>query len=137
MPNNPAKYEALIKIYLRSILDTGDYVGTLFVPSCPPSPPRRGLLLRHSPKLSSYSPMKRLVRNRTVRAETKQATATLVKKNNQKQKQTYNMHASHSHTSQENEKKRKYNQRVLDVEMGTFTPLVFGTNGGMGIVRTF
>ena len=23
-------------------------------------------------------------------------------------------------------------QRVLDVEMGSFTPLVFGTNGGMG-----
>ena len=33
---------------------------------------------------------------------------------------------------QENEKKRKYNQRVIDVEMVTFTPLVFGTNGGMG-----
>ncbi|CAH3181489.1 unnamed protein product [Porites lobata] len=32
---------------------------------------------------------------------------------------------------QENEKKRKYNQRVMDVEMGTFTPLVFGTNGRM------
>ena len=26
-----------------------------------------------------------------------------------------------------------YNQRVMDVEMGTFTPLVFGTNGGMGL----
>ena len=25
-----------------------------------------------------------------------------------------------------------YQQRVLDVEMGSFTPLVFGTNGGMG-----
>ena len=34
---------------------------------------------------------------------------------------------------QENEKKRKYNQRVMDVEMGTFTSLVFGTNGGMGL----
>ena len=34
---------------------------------------------------------------------------------------------------QENEKKRKYQQRVLDVEMGSFTPLVFGTNGGMGV----
>ena len=34
---------------------------------------------------------------------------------------------------QENEKKRKYNQRVMDVEMGTFTPLVFGTNGAMGL----
>ena len=34
---------------------------------------------------------------------------------------------------QENEKKRKYQQRVLDVEMGSFTPLLFGTNGGMGV----
>ena len=34
---------------------------------------------------------------------------------------------------QENEKKRKYNQRVMDVEMGTFTPVVFGTNRGMGL----
>ena len=33
----------------------------------------------------------------------------------------------------ENEKKRKYNQRVMDIEMGTFTPLVFGTNGAMGL----
>ena len=33
---------------------------------------------------------------------------------------------------QENEK-RKYNQRVMDVEMATFTPLVFGTNRGMGV----
>ena len=33
---------------------------------------------------------------------------------------------------QEEEKKRKHQQRVLDVEMGSFTPLVFGTNGGMG-----
>ena len=32
----------------------------------------------------------------------------------------------------EDEKKRKYKQRVLEVEMGSFTPLVFGTNGGMG-----
>ena len=34
---------------------------------------------------------------------------------------------------QEEEKKRKYQRRVLDVEMGSFTPLVFGTNGGMGV----
>ena len=34
---------------------------------------------------------------------------------------------------QENEKKRKYNERVMDAEMGTFTPLVFGTSGGMGL----
>ena len=33
---------------------------------------------------------------------------------------------------QENEKKRKYNQRVTDVEMETFTPLVFGTKRGHG-----
>ena len=32
----------------------------------------------------------------------------------------------------EKEKKRKYQQRVIDVEMGSFTPLVFGTNGGTG-----
>ena len=36
---------------------------------------------------------------------------------------------------QEEEKKRKYQQRVLDVEMGSFTPLVFRTNGGMGNER--
>ena len=30
------------------------------------------------------------------------------------------------------EKKRKYQKRLLGVEMGSFTPLVFGTNGGMG-----
>ena len=33
---------------------------------------------------------------------------------------------------QEEEEKRTYQQRVLDVEMGSFTPLVFETNGGMG-----
>ena len=32
----------------------------------------------------------------------------------------------------ENEKKRKYQQRVINVEMGSFIPLVFGRNGGMG-----
>ena len=31
----------------------------------------------------------------------------------------------------ENEKKRVYNQRVIEIEQGTFTPLVFGTNGAM------
>ena len=34
---------------------------------------------------------------------------------------------------QENEKKRKYNQRVMNVEMGTFTPLMSGTNRSMGL----
>ena len=33
---------------------------------------------------------------------------------------------------QESERKRKYQQKVLEVEMGAFTPLIFGTNGGMG-----
>ena len=32
----------------------------------------------------------------------------------------------------ENEKKRKYNDRVINVEKGSFTPLVFSTTGGMG-----
>ena len=32
----------------------------------------------------------------------------------------------------ENEKKRKYQQRVIYMEMGSFIPLVFGRNGGMG-----
>ena len=33
---------------------------------------------------------------------------------------------------QEKEKNRKYQQRVLDYKMGSFTPLVFETNGGVG-----
>ena len=32
----------------------------------------------------------------------------------------------------ENEKKRLYARRVLDIEQGTFTALVFTTTGGMG-----
>ena len=32
----------------------------------------------------------------------------------------------------ENDKKRHYNRRILDVEHGAFTPLVFSTTGGMG-----
>ena len=45
-------------------------------------------------------------------------------------------HGKHTATifkEQENEKKRKYNQKVMDVELGTFKPLVLGTNGGMGL----
>ena len=38
--------------------------------------------------------------------------------------QIYRMH--------ENEKKCLYSRRVLDIEHGTFTPLVFTTTGGMG-----
>ena len=32
----------------------------------------------------------------------------------------------------ENEKKRQYSRRKLDIEHGTFTPLIFTTTGGMG-----
>ena len=32
----------------------------------------------------------------------------------------------------EKEKKRQYNHRVINIEHGTFTPLVFSVNGGMG-----
>ena len=32
----------------------------------------------------------------------------------------------------EQEKKRAYNQRVIQVERGSFTPMVFSTSGGMG-----
>ena len=38
--------------------------------------------------------------------------------------QIYRMH--------ENEKKRQYSRRVLDIEHGTSTPLIFTTTGGMG-----
>ena len=41
-------------------------------------------------------------------------------------------HVNSKCNQQEEEKKRKYQQRLLDVEMGSFTPPVFGTNGGMG-----
>ena len=34
--------------------------------------------------------------------------------------------------SHEKEKKRGYNARVIQIERGTFTPLVFSTSGGMG-----
>ena len=33
----------------------------------------------------------------------------------------------------EQEKRREYMQRVIEVEGGSFTPLVFGTNGGAGV----
>ena len=33
---------------------------------------------------------------------------------------------------EESEKKQKYQQKVLEVEMGSFTPLIFGTNGRVG-----
>ena len=33
---------------------------------------------------------------------------------------------------QEKEKKRKYNDRIINVEKATFVPLIFSTTGGMG-----
>ena len=36
------------------------------------------------------------------------------------------------YVTNEKEKKRGYNERVLQVENGTFTPLVFSVHGGMG-----
>ena len=33
--------------------------------------------------------------------------------------------------SMENQKKRKYNTKIQDKEYGSFTPLIFSTNGGM------
>ena len=36
------------------------------------------------------------------------------------------------YSSHENQKKREYNARVLNIEKGTFTPVVFSTSGGMG-----
>ena len=36
------------------------------------------------------------------------------------------------YTTHENEKKKEYNQRILQIEKGTFTPLVFSCSGGAG-----
>jgi len=43
-----------------------------------------------------------------------------------------NQKLSKTYVTHEKEKKRKYVERVLDVEGGTFTPLVFSVFGGMG-----
>ena len=45
---------------------------------------------------------------------------------------------SQSYALNEKDKKRNYNERILDVDNGSFTPLVFSLNGGMGReCRTF
>lgn len=36
------------------------------------------------------------------------------------------------YTAQENEKKKAYNHRIMHVDKGSFTPLIFSTTGGMG-----
>ena len=43
-----------------------------------------------------------------------------------------NMNTAKIFEKHEQEKKRVYNQRVMEIENGTFTPLVIGTNGGTG-----
>ena len=52
---------------------------------------------------------------------------THVNSSSQAQKSTQQVFKSH-----EDSKKREYLERVLNIEHGVFTPLVFGTNGGMG-----
>ena len=42
----------------------------------------------------------------------------------------------HLYSQHEREKKRTYNDRILQVEKGSFTPLVFSTTGGMGSEAT-
>ena len=37
-----------------------------------------------------------------------------------------------AYRSNEQAKKREYNERIINVEQGTFTPLVFSTFGGVG-----
>ena len=43
-----------------------------------------------------------------------------------------NKDISQVYKTHENEKKRAYNERVIQVEKGSFTPIVFSTFGGMG-----
>ena len=43
-----------------------------------------------------------------------------------------NLELKRSYLKNEDEKKKNYNERVLNVENGTLTPLVFSTHGGMG-----
>ena len=52
---------------------------------------------------------------------------THVNCHSQKDKETSVIFKTH-----EAEKKRAYLQRVVDIELGSFTPLIFGTNGGVG-----
>ncbi len=45
----------------------------------------------------------------------------------------HNMTLKQAHRNNENEKKREYGERILNVEHGTFTPLVFTCFGGMAV----
>ena len=42
-----------------------------------------------------------------------------------------NLQLASVYRKQEREKQRTYEQRIREVELGTFTPLVFSTSGGM------
>ena len=43
-----------------------------------------------------------------------------------------NMTAAKIYAKHEKEKKKNYNQRIMQVEHGTFTPLIYSVNGGIG-----
>ena len=43
-----------------------------------------------------------------------------------------NSKISKAYETNEKEKKRKYNQRILDIEHSSFTPIIFTAMGGMG-----
>jgi hypothetical protein len=43
-----------------------------------------------------------------------------------------NLSSEQIYKQHENEKKRQYNDRIMNVEHGTFTPLIFSVNGGAG-----
>ena len=43
-----------------------------------------------------------------------------------------NTSPSQLYLQQEQEKKRTYNDRIIQVEKGSFSPLIFSTTGGMG-----
>ena len=51
-------------------------------------------------------------------------------------KSHFNQKLSSCYRKNENEKKRAYEERVRNVEHGTFTPLVFSVAGGMGPIAT-
>ena len=46
------------------------------------------------------------------------------------------MPLSRAHIQNEQEKKKRYDERVCEVEKGTFTPLVFTTSGRMATLTT-
>jgi len=51
-------------------------------------------------------------------------------------KSHFNQSLTSCYRKNENEKKRTYEERIRNVEHGTFTPLVFSVAGGMGPIAT-